>query len=105
MYVIERSFAEQLDMTSDDVKLIEEINADEGVQLAVLLPERRPTPHLLPLRGTQSRRDHRRRQAGGDPGRRSHRSQSHHGRHVPLTHAAQGLSHEAIITRPNVLSR
>jgi Nickel responsive protein SCO4226-like len=31
MYVIERRFAEQLDMTSDDVKLLEEINADEGV--------------------------------------------------------------------------
>lgn len=31
MYVIERSFAEQLDMNSGDVKLIEEINADEGV--------------------------------------------------------------------------
>jgi hypothetical protein len=31
VYMIERSFAEQLDMTSDDVKLIEEINADEGV--------------------------------------------------------------------------
>jgi hypothetical protein len=31
MYLIERRFAEQLEMTSDDVKLIEEINADEGV--------------------------------------------------------------------------
>jgi uncharacterized protein DUF4242 len=31
MYLIERSFAEQLDMTSDDVTLIEEANADEGV--------------------------------------------------------------------------
>jgi hypothetical protein len=31
MYVIERRFAEQLDLTSDDVNLIEEINADEGV--------------------------------------------------------------------------
>ncbi len=31
LYLIERSFAEQLDMTSDDVKLLEEINADEGV--------------------------------------------------------------------------
>jgi Protein of unknown function (DUF4242) len=31
LYVIERRFAEQLEMTSDDVKLIEEINADEGV--------------------------------------------------------------------------
>jgi Protein of unknown function (DUF4242) len=30
-YVIERSFAEQLDMSSEDVTLIEEINADEGV--------------------------------------------------------------------------
>jgi hypothetical protein len=32
MYVIERTFAEQLDLTSDDVKLIEEVNADEGVR-------------------------------------------------------------------------
>ena len=31
LYVIERRFAEQLEMTSDDVNLIEEINADEGV--------------------------------------------------------------------------
>jgi hypothetical protein len=31
MYLIERRFAEQLDMTSDDAQLIEEINADEGV--------------------------------------------------------------------------
>ncbi|MDQ6841814.1 MAG: DUF4242 domain-containing protein [Actinomycetota bacterium] len=31
LYLIERSFAEQLDMTSDDVKLLEEINTDEGV--------------------------------------------------------------------------
>lgn len=31
MYVIERGFAEQLDPSSDDVRLIEEVNADEGV--------------------------------------------------------------------------
>jgi hypothetical protein len=31
LYVIERRFAEQLDMTSDEVNLLEEINADEGV--------------------------------------------------------------------------
>ena len=31
MYVIERRFAEQLDMSGDDVELLEEINADEGV--------------------------------------------------------------------------
>lgn len=30
-YVIERRFAEQLDLTSEDVRLIEEINAEEGV--------------------------------------------------------------------------
>ena len=31
LYVIERSFAEQLDMSSDEVTLLEDINADEGV--------------------------------------------------------------------------
>lgn len=32
LYMIERKFAEQLDLTDDDVALIEEINADEGVR-------------------------------------------------------------------------
>ena len=32
MYVIERAFAEQLELTNEDVKLIEEVNADEGVR-------------------------------------------------------------------------
>lgn len=32
MYVIERTFAEQLDMSSEEVTLLEEINADEGVE-------------------------------------------------------------------------
>lgn len=31
LYVIERTFAEQLEMSSDEVRLLEEINADEGV--------------------------------------------------------------------------
>jgi hypothetical protein len=31
VYVIERTFAEQLELTTDDVRLIDEINADEGV--------------------------------------------------------------------------
>lgn len=31
LYVIERTFAEQLDLTAEDVRLIEEINGDEGV--------------------------------------------------------------------------
>jgi Nickel responsive protein SCO4226-like len=31
LYVIEREFAEQLELSGDDVRLIEEVNADEGV--------------------------------------------------------------------------
>ena len=31
LYVIERRYAEQLEMTSEDVTLLEEVNADEGV--------------------------------------------------------------------------
>jgi hypothetical protein len=32
LYMIERAFAEQLELTTGDVKLIEEVNADEGVR-------------------------------------------------------------------------
>ena len=32
LYLIERSFAEQLDMNAEDVRLIEDVNADEGVR-------------------------------------------------------------------------
>ena len=32
VYMIERTFAEQLDLTNDDITLIEEINADEGIR-------------------------------------------------------------------------
>ena len=31
LFLIERSFAEQLDLTGEDLRVIEEINADEGV--------------------------------------------------------------------------
>ena len=31
LFLIERTFAEQLELSSDDVRLIEDINADEGV--------------------------------------------------------------------------
>lgn len=31
LYLIERRFAEQLELTGDDVRLIEAVNADEGV--------------------------------------------------------------------------
>ena len=32
LFVIERAFAEQLELTADGVRLIEEVNADEGVR-------------------------------------------------------------------------
>ena len=32
IYMIERSFAERLDLTGEDVRQIEEVNAGEGVQ-------------------------------------------------------------------------
>ena len=32
LYLIERTFAEQLNLTAEDVELIEEINADEDVR-------------------------------------------------------------------------
>jgi len=32
LYLIERAFAEQLELTGDDVRLIEQANADEGVR-------------------------------------------------------------------------
>ena len=45
LYMIERRFADQLDLTNDDVKLIEEINADEGVRwlFSFLSADRRRT--------------------------------------------------------------
>ena len=45
LYMIERTFAEQLDLTGDDVKRIEEINADEGVRwlFSFLSADRRRT--------------------------------------------------------------
>ncbi len=45
LYVIERTFADQLELTGDDVKLIEEINADEGVRwlFSFLSADRRRT--------------------------------------------------------------
>jgi|SRR5215207_970525 len=45
LYVIERAFAEQLELTNDDVRLIEEVNADEGVRwlFSFLSADRRRT--------------------------------------------------------------
>jgi Protein of unknown function (DUF4242) len=45
LYMIEREFAEELELSSYDVGLIEEINADEGVQwlFSFLSADRRRT--------------------------------------------------------------
>ena len=45
LYIIERAFAEQLELTSDDVQPVEEINADEGVRwvFSFLSADRRHT--------------------------------------------------------------
>ncbi|HEU4977872.1 MAG TPA: DUF4242 domain-containing protein [Solirubrobacteraceae bacterium] len=45
VYMIERSFAEQLDLTEEDVRVIEEVNADEGVRwlFSFLSADRRRT--------------------------------------------------------------
>ncbi len=32
LYMIERNFAEELDLSGEDIALIEEVNADEGVR-------------------------------------------------------------------------
>jgi hypothetical protein len=45
LYMIERTFADQLELTSDDVELIEEINSDENVRwlFSFLSADRRRT--------------------------------------------------------------
>lgn len=45
LYLIERTFAEQLELTSEDVRLIEDVNADEGVNwlYSFLTADRRRT--------------------------------------------------------------
>lgn len=45
LFIIERDFAEDLDLSSDDVRLIDEVNADEGVRwlFSFLSADRRRT--------------------------------------------------------------
>ncbi len=45
LFMIERTFAEQLDLTTDDITMIEEVNADEGVRwlFSFLSADRRRT--------------------------------------------------------------
>ena len=42
LFVIERSFAEQLELTGADVRLIESVNADAGVQWLFSFLDRGP---------------------------------------------------------------
>jgi hypothetical protein len=45
VFMIERTFADQLDLTGDDIKLIDDVNADEGVRwlFSFLSADRRRT--------------------------------------------------------------
>jgi hypothetical protein len=45
LYVIERTFAEELDVSGDDIRVVDEINADEGVRwiFSFLSADRRQT--------------------------------------------------------------
>lgn len=45
LYMIERTFAEELDLSGDDIRLIEEVNGDEGVRwlFSFLSADRRRT--------------------------------------------------------------
>jgi hypothetical protein len=45
LFMIERTFADQLDLTSDDVALIDDVNTDEGVRwlFSFLSADRRRT--------------------------------------------------------------
>src|SRR4051812_25011793 len=45
LYMIERTFADQLDLSSEDIQLIDDINADEGVRwlFSFLSADRRRT--------------------------------------------------------------
>ena len=72
LYMVERAFAEQLELTSEDVKLIDDINGDEGVSwlFSFLSADRRRTYCLYEA---PSPGDHLRRPAGRHPGRRDRR--------------------------------
>jgi hypothetical protein len=45
LFMIERNFAEQLDLSGEDIKLIDDVNADEGVRwlFSFLSADRRRT--------------------------------------------------------------
>ena len=56
LYMIERTFAEQLDLSDEDVNLIEDVNADEGVRwlFSFLSADRRRTYCLYEARSAEA---------------------------------------------------
>ena len=84
--MIERTFAEQLELTSDDIALVDEINADEGVRwlFSFLVADRRrtyclyeaPSPEAIraaaAARGVPGRRDRRGRRGSPAHGAPAH---------------------------------
>ena len=80
MFVIERRFAEQLQLSDDDVKLIEEVNADEGVRwlFSFLSADRRRTYCLYEAPSADG--DHGSREAGQHSSRRGGRGRARRGR-------------------------
>ena len=84
IYMIERAYAEELNITADGVRLIEEVNADEGVRwlFSFLSADKRRSYCLYEApRPT----DPRRRRQGGTAGRRDRRGRPRVGRHVRLS--------------------
>ena len=75
LYVIEREFAEELELDERRRPADRRDQCRRGRPLAVLVPERGPAPHLLPLRGAVAGGDPRRRPAGERAGRRDRRGQ------------------------------
>jgi hypothetical protein len=73
LYIIEREFAEQLDLSGEDVRLIEDVNADEGVSwvFTSLTADRRRSYCLY--EAPVARGDHGRRRARRDAGLGDHR--------------------------------
>ena len=81
IYIIERNFAEQLDLSSEDATLLEQINADEGVSwlFSFLSADRHRSYCLAPSRTRSSPPP-----SARGPGRRRYRGQAGHRRLLPL---------------------
>jgi len=48
-FLIERNFVEEVEVTKEEADNIRRINDDEGVSLAVLIPEPGQAKNLLPV--------------------------------------------------------